>query len=172
MREQEGNSTMKVNFDLEGRENPKCTSVADYKAKVKTKSGGSAAASGRAGGSREEVSMGRRGCWKCGPFGKTGAAQEAVEGEAERSDGFSGWRQHKSFQCPNTGAARKGKQMCPRELSEEEAARIFRKASLVVGLHPDQVKDTHTHTHTPLPGVTWCSSDRLLCFAFLGAGDG
>ena len=129
--------------------------------------GPSPAAGEHAGGRHHAVVMG---CWVCGPVGRGGEPQRAIQPAAKCDDGVSGYSQHKSFRCPHN-AARSGEQIRPRRLDPEEAARVIAGCSVVVGLHPDQatgdIVDFALETNKPFALVPCCTfaqtfQDRVL----------
>ena len=149
MRDKCGEDTLKVNFFKDGRENPK-----------RTKRAKSASSQGK---------LGPMWCWKCGPLGRRGETREPLA-LAEEGDGFTGYAQHKAFQCPHN-AARRGAQISPRELRGAEAEAVVREATLVVGIHPDQatgdIVDFALETGKPFAVVPCCTfaqifKDRVL----------
>jgi len=83
-------------------------------------------------------------CFRCGPIDDRGQAREGgAISRAEEEDGFSGYRQHKFYQCPWPGKRTGDKPAwyCAEVemLKTPEAVKeALSGCSVVVGLHPDQ----------------------------------
>eukprot|EP00894_Picocystis_sp_ML_P002165 jgi/Pico_ML_1/52682/g3355.t1 len=81
------------------------------------------------------------GCWKCGPRGRGGEAQDP-QVEDQHVNGFDGWLQHKAFQCPHERSMRaSAPSLRPIPVDVSDARTRIHRCSALLGFHPDQATD-------------------------------
>eukprot|EP00958_Prasinococcus_capsulatus_P019446 scaffold2404_cov398-Prasinococcus_capsulatus_cf.AAC.12 len=127
-----------------------------------------------AGGQEYSPDPSLQGCWKCRAADREGAQADGDgDGDGARpsplvprwcEDGFSGWSQHKAFQCPRTKRAA-GVVQVP-QVGNEEGLELLDSVCLIVGLHPDQATDAIVdfalEKRIPFAVVPCCTYHRLV----------
>ena len=110
-------------------------------------------------------------CFRCGPTEDTGRPREGgAISLAEEEDGFSGYKQHKFYQCPWPGKRTPDKAAwyCSEvEMLDtpEGVQEMLSGCSVVLGLHPDQatgdIVDYALEAEKPFAVVPCCTFHKL-----------